>query len=212
MSNHDSAGRPIVVVTGMGVVTSLGAGKSRELGEAHRRQVGHQEHHPLPDRRAEDAFRRHGRFRHGRAFVVAGIVRAAGRSCRRGSRRASPASAAAAISRARCFIAVPPIEIEWEQRRQVAAASGANASVSYDDLYPHGGRGQVHAVSRALHVRLGRRSSGRQVSAPRARRFRSRPPARPARPQSSSASRRSAAAKPTPRSASARTARSTRSR
>ncbi len=27
MSNHDSAGRPIVVVTGMGVVTSLGAGK-----------------------------------------------------------------------------------------------------------------------------------------------------------------------------------------
>src|SRR5436189_182354 len=27
-SNHDSAGRPIVVVTGMGVVTSLGAGKT----------------------------------------------------------------------------------------------------------------------------------------------------------------------------------------
>ncbi len=27
-SNHDSAGRPIVVVTGMGVVTSLGAGKA----------------------------------------------------------------------------------------------------------------------------------------------------------------------------------------
>ena len=27
-STHDSAGRPIVVVTGMGVVTSLGAGKS----------------------------------------------------------------------------------------------------------------------------------------------------------------------------------------
>ena len=32
------------------------------------------------------------------------------------------------------FIAVPPIEIEWEQRRQVAAASGANANVSYTDL------------------------------------------------------------------------------
>ena len=27
-SHHDSAGRPIVVVTGMGVVTSLGAGKA----------------------------------------------------------------------------------------------------------------------------------------------------------------------------------------
>ncbi len=26
-SNHDNAGRPVVVVTGMGVVTSLGAGK-----------------------------------------------------------------------------------------------------------------------------------------------------------------------------------------
>jgi 3-oxoacyl-[acyl-carrier-protein] synthase II len=32
------------------------------------------------------------------------------------------------------FLAVPPIEIEWTQRRQVAQASGANANVSYNDL------------------------------------------------------------------------------
>jgi 3-oxoacyl-[acyl-carrier-protein] synthase II len=32
------------------------------------------------------------------------------------------------------FIAVPPVEIEWAQRREVAAASGANANVSYNDL------------------------------------------------------------------------------
>ena len=49
-------------------------------------------------------------------------------------------------------------------------------------------------------------------SAPRARRSRCRPPAPRARARSSSASRRSAAAKPTPRSASAPTARSIRKR
>src|SRR4029078_7455328 len=32
------------------------------------------------------------------------------------------------------FLAVPPIEIEWTQRREVAKASGANANVSYADI------------------------------------------------------------------------------
>jgi 3-oxoacyl-[acyl-carrier-protein] synthase II len=42
------------------------------------------------------------------------------------------------------FIAVPPIEIEWEQRRQVAAASGANANVSYTDLVRTAASGKFH--------------------------------------------------------------------
>ena len=49
------------------------------------------------------------------------------------------------------FLAVPPVEIEWPQRRELAAASGANANVSYDDLHPHrGGR----ASSRRFHERF----------------------------------------------------------
>ena len=32
------------------------------------------------------------------------------------------------------FLAVPPIEIEWAQRREMAPASGANANVTYTDI------------------------------------------------------------------------------
>jgi 3-oxoacyl-[acyl-carrier-protein] synthase II len=32
------------------------------------------------------------------------------------------------------FIAVPPVEIEWDQRRALAKTSGANGSINYDDL------------------------------------------------------------------------------
>ena len=45
MSNSytDHKGRPIVVVTGMGVVTSLGKGKNRKLDSPDGRQIRHQE-------------------------------------------------------------------------------------------------------------------------------------------------------------------------
>ncbi len=44
-STQDSAGRPIVVVTGMGVVTSLGAGKADNWAKLDRRPVRHPRDH-----------------------------------------------------------------------------------------------------------------------------------------------------------------------
>ena len=87
-SHQDSAGRPIVVVTGMGVVTSLGAGKTDNWQNLTAGKSGIKNITRFADRRPEDPLRRHGRFRAGRAAVGAGVVRAAGRSRRRrGDRR-----------------------------------------------------------------------------------------------------------------------------
>ena len=48
MAQHrDNAGRPIVVVTGMGVVTSLGAGKTDNWQQADRRQSGIRDNHAV---------------------------------------------------------------------------------------------------------------------------------------------------------------------
>ena len=111
------------------------------------------------------------------------------------------------------FLAVPPVEIEWPQRARAGGRPrGANDNVSYDDLLRAAATGRFAPLSRALPCSARSPSTSPTSSAPRARRSRCRPPAPRARPRSSSASRRSAAAKPTPRSASAPTARSIRNR
>ena len=94
------------------------------------------------------------------------------------------------------FLALPPVEMEWPQRLALAAASGANEVVSYDDLLRAAATGKFAPLLRAVPVRLGRGAPGGCASAPRARRSRPPPPAHPARPRSNSASRRSGAARP----------------
>ena len=44
------------------------------------------------------------------------------------------------------FLAFPPVEMEWAQRTALAAAAGANETVSYDDLLRAGGNRQIHAM------------------------------------------------------------------
>ena len=106
------------------------------------------------------------------------------------------------------FLAVAPVEVEWPHREMIAAASGANDAVTYDDLLRAAAGGRFRGHSRALPDALGRRSSGRPLRhqgladlAVDRLRIRAQAP-------SSWASRRSGAAKPTPRSASRPTARS----
>ncbi|MCC7348311.1 MAG: beta-ketoacyl-ACP synthase, partial [Variibacter sp.] len=43
------------------------------------------------------------------------------------------------------FLAVPPIEIEWQQRQDLAAASGANDGCGYDDLLRAAATGRFRA-------------------------------------------------------------------
>jgi 3-oxoacyl-[acyl-carrier-protein] synthase II len=132
-SHQDSAGRPIVVVTGMGVVTSLGAGKgdtwkNLSAGKSGIKNITRFTTEGLKTRFAGTV-----------DFVPAEPLSAPELSERLADLAADEAVSESGIGSrgdfpGPLFIAVPPIEIEWEQRRQVAAASGANANVSYNDL------------------------------------------------------------------------------
>ena len=132
-SNLDSAGRPIVVVTGIGVVTSLGAGKVDNWQKLIAGQSGIKS----ITRFATDGLKT--RFAGTVDFVPAEPLSAPELSERLADLAAEEAVAESGIGRrgdfpGPLFLAVPPVEIEWEQRREIAAASGANANVSYSDL------------------------------------------------------------------------------
>ena len=140
--------------------------------------------------------RRHRRLRPGRAAVCApALSERLAESRRRGGDRASPASAARAISRARCSSPCRRSRSNGRSARELAQASGANAD---DHLRRHRCAPRRPAASRPItsaSCSARSPSTSPTSSAPRARRSRSRPPAPPARPRSSSASRRSGAAR-----------------
>ena len=142
-SHQDSAGRPIVVVTGMGVVTSLGIGKEDNWKNLTAGQSGIKNITRFPTDGLKTRF-------------VTGTVdfchRRPAVTCPELSERLADLAVEEAIAQSGIgsrggfpgplFLAVPPIEIEWEQRRKVAAASGANAGVSYGDLIRTAASGQ----------------------------------------------------------------------
>jgi 3-oxoacyl-[acyl-carrier-protein] synthase II len=66
------------------------------------------------------------------------------------------------------FLALPPVEMEWPQRMALAAASGANETVTYDDLLRAAGAGKFSrfydrflfgSVAENLAVRFGTKGS-----------------------------------------------------
>src|SRR3984957_10945253 len=167
-SDIDSHGRPVVVVTGAGVLTSLGNGKQdnwRELTAGH------------------SGIRRISRFPVGGLrttiagtvdFVPVDEVSAPALSERIAEFAIEEAVAEAGIGRpgdfpGPMFLALPPVEMEWPQRIAIAAASGANeAAVTYDDLLRAAGSGQFGryyerflfgSVAEALAVRFGTKGS-----------------------------------------------------
>ena len=73
MRPRTSIGRPIVVVTGIGVVTSLGAGKDDNWAKLTAGASGIRAITPLPDRRPEDPHRRHHRFRAAEPYCTAAL-------------------------------------------------------------------------------------------------------------------------------------------
>ncbi|MGB8639373.1 MAG: beta-ketoacyl-ACP synthase [Pseudolabrys sp.] len=131
-AGKDKMGRPVVVVTGLGVVTSLGAGKTDNWakltsGESgiktitrfptdglKTRIAGTIDYLPLQDTAAAltESF----------ANVVA--------------EEAISQSGLGAAGKfpGPLFLAVPPIEMEWPQRLEIGAKSGANGNVTYADM------------------------------------------------------------------------------
>jgi 3-oxoacyl-[acyl-carrier-protein] synthase II len=132
-SYRDHAGRPIVVVTGMGVVTSLGAGKDENWTKL---TAGESGIHTIT-RFPTDGLRT--TFAGTVDFVPVAPMNAPALSERLAELAADEAVAESGIG-ARAdfpgplFLAVAPIEMEWPQRREVVIAAGSNEEISYRDL------------------------------------------------------------------------------
>jgi 3-oxoacyl-[acyl-carrier-protein] synthase II len=129
----DQAGRPIVVVTGMGVVTSLGIGAQDNW----RKLIAGESGIHAITRFATDGLKT--RIAGTIDFIPIEQLSSPELSERLAEMVAQEAIANAAIG-ARgdfpgpLFLAVPPIELEWPQRRAVADASGANDTITNRDL------------------------------------------------------------------------------
>src|SRR5215469_18709863 len=129
----DQAGRPIVAVTGIGVVTSLGTGtqdnwRKLSAGESGIRTIGRFATEGLKTRiaRAID-------------FVAAEPLSTPELSERLAVLAVEEAIAKAAIGAhgdfpGPLFLAVPPIELEWQQRSAIAGASGSKDKITVPDL------------------------------------------------------------------------------
>ena len=138
---RDKKGRPIVVVTGAGVVTSLGAGKEDNWRKLSGGQSGL--HHIT--RFSTDGLR----------TKVAGTIDfiPANPSCAPAlSEEFAAVAGAEAIGQAAIgskqdfpgplFLAVPPVELEWPQRMALAAESNKDTALDYDDLIRVAGTGK----------------------------------------------------------------------
>ncbi|QFU15068.1 beta-ketoacyl-ACP synthase [Microvirga thermotolerans] len=132
MALRDKQGRPLVAVTGMGVVTSLGQGKEDTWAALTAGRSG---------------IRRISRFpTEGLRTTIAGTIDfvdaepfcAPMLSERLAMRAAEEAVGQSGLSRSdfpgALFIAVPPVEMEWPQRETLAEASGQTGDVTYRDL------------------------------------------------------------------------------
>jgi 3-oxoacyl-[acyl-carrier-protein] synthase II len=140
-SMRDKAGRPIVVVTGMGVVTSLGVGKAENwkkltAGESGIRNITRFSTTNLKTTIAGTV-----------DFLDVEPMCAPALSTKLADLAIDEAISQSGIGSTGnfpgpLFLAVAPVEIEWPQRAELAKASGANGAVSYDDLVRAAGSGK----------------------------------------------------------------------
>src|SRR5262249_26396411 len=144
-SAHDKNGRPVVVVTGMGIITSLGAGKVDNWTKL---------------TAGESGIHRITRFPNdGLKTTIAGTVDfipvepfcSTELGERMAMKVAEEAIDQSGIGRKGdfprpLFLAVAPVEIEWPHGDAFAAASGANDAVGYDELLRASASGRFHAI------------------------------------------------------------------
>ena len=171
-SYRDHAGRPIVVVTGMGVVTSLGLG----IADNWRRLTAGESGIHAITRFATEGLKT-------RIAGTIDFVQVEQLSSPELSERLAEMVAEAAIAQAAIgtrgdfpgplFLAVPPIELEWPQRRMLAEAAGANDTITNQDLLRSADTGPFDSfyqrftfasVAEALTERFGTKGSAISLS------------------------------------------------
>src|SRR6478735_5985100 len=145
-AGKDKMGRPLVVVTGLGIVTSLGAGKTDNWAKLTAGESGIKAITRFPT--------------DGLKTRIAGTIDYLPPQANAAALTESFAQLAAeeAIVQSKLgkpgqfpgplFLAVPPIELDWPQRLEVGAKSGSNDKVTYPDMW------RVSAEFPAYHHRF----------------------------------------------------------
>src|SRR4051794_15692735 len=151
-ASRDKFGRPVVVVTGMGIVTSLGAGKEDNWAKL---------------TAGESGIRTITRFPiDGLKTTMAGtidFVTVEPPSSTALTEKLADMAVEEAIAQSGIgskgdfpgplFLAVAPVEVEWPQRIEVGCAVG-KTDISIDDVLRISGGGRVPQVSYPFFVRL----------------------------------------------------------
>jgi 3-oxoacyl-[acyl-carrier-protein] synthase II len=137
-SDLDSRGRPVVVVTGMGILTSLGGGKAENWRKltAGASGIHRISRFPITGLRTTIA----GTI----DFVPVAELSAPELTNAVAERVVDEALAEAGILDdfpGPLFLAMPPVELEWPQRLALAGASDADETVTYSDLLRAAGSG-----------------------------------------------------------------------
>ncbi|MDF2974344.1 MAG: beta-ketoacyl-ACP synthase [Microvirga sp.] len=132
MALRDKQGRPLVAVTGMGVVTSLGQGKDDTWAALTAGQSGIHRIERFPTE--------------GLRTTIAGTIDSVDvepfcapmlserLAMLAGEEAVGQSGLASSDFPGALFIAVPPVEMEWPQREALAEASGQDGDVTYKDL------------------------------------------------------------------------------
>jgi 3-oxoacyl-[acyl-carrier-protein] synthase II len=131
-SGMDKLGRPIVVVTGLGVVTSLGAGKADNWAKLTAGETGIKTITRFPT----DGMKT--RFAGAIDFLPPQPCAAALTECFADLVVEEAVSQSGIGTKGEfpgpLFLAVPPIDLDWPQRLEVSAKSGANDKITYAEL------------------------------------------------------------------------------
>jgi 3-oxoacyl-[acyl-carrier-protein] synthase II len=144
-SARDKNGRPTVVVTGMGIITSLGAGKAQNWAKLVEGRSGIHRISRFPNEGLRTTIAGTVDFVPVEPFCSTELAE-----------RMAVLVAEEAIAESRLgakgdfpgplFLAVAPVEMEWPHREALAAAAGANDTVGYDELLRASASGRFHAI------------------------------------------------------------------